>query len=192
MRVHPRLNIVPLKRTTTSPCLSDVSWNIKRSAVSENHQCPEYIICASAASTRARVTFSTKQGLNGSFEHYPQYPLRSWFLKELRLLLTFWVNPGDFNRRTSNLNKSVPTDCAVKPFSLISNTLEGQDTLWLVLFNNTATQSRHIIAVHSLHCSSPALLFHLKGCTTFSHSRTDTKSRRFSKGPLWSPVKLFN
>lgn len=81
------------------------------------------------------------------------------YFERIKVVTDFLSQSSDFSRQTSNLNKSASTDSAVKPFSLISNTLEGQDTLRLVLLNNTATQSQHIIAVHLAYSTAAALRY---------------------------------
>lgn len=100
-----------------------------------------------------------------------------------------FLSQSKANRQTSNLNKSASTDRAL-PFSLISNTLEGRDTLRLVLLNNTATQSQHIIAVHLLHCSSPALLSHLKRLYHFQSLEDRHKEQALFKGPIVEPSEI--
>lgn len=154
------------------------------------YECPLLIVRLHLCSFHSRLLISWS-GVTRDVQVLEQSTKQYSRLKKIRLLPTFRVNPGIWTGKHPN-STNLLQQTTVKPFSLISNTLEGQDTLLLVPLNNTPTQSRHIIAVHLLHCSSPALLFDLKGCSTFSHSRTDTKSRRFSKGPLWNPVKLFN
>lgn len=113
-------------------------------------------------------------------------------MKELRIKVVtdFLSQSRDFNRQTSNLNKSASTDCAVEPCSLISNTLEGQDTLRLVLLNNTATQSQHIIAVYLLHCSSPCVTLSFKKLYHFQSLEDRHKEQALFKGPIVEPSEI--